>query len=104
MNVLKGHTARVSKVVFAGDGNEGGDGGEAVSCGFDSTVRKWDVESGVCTTTIVSVLFFSSTNLFKLVYMCCVDGIRKTLPRRLATLHIPFPSLRIFNGSNINSL
>ncbi|KAI0321520.1 WD40 repeat-like protein [Amylostereum chailletii] len=44
--VLKSHTARVSKVIFGDDGNS------AVSCGFDSTVRVWDIENGVCTSTI----------------------------------------------------
>ena len=73
MSVLKGHTERVSKVVFAGDwsGSGSGDVGEAVSCGFDSTVRKWDIESGVCTTIIVSVSIFLSINLFKLMYLWC---------------------------------
>lgn len=45
--VLKSHTARVSRVVFNGDRS-------AVSAGFDSTVRTWDVENGICTNTIVS--------------------------------------------------
>ncbi|KAG6380478.1 ribosome biogenesis protein YTM1 [Boletus reticuloceps] len=45
--VLKSHTARVSKAVFAPGSNQ-----RAYSCGFDSTVRTWDVELGVCTDTI----------------------------------------------------
>ncbi|KAF9075475.1 WD40-repeat-containing domain protein [Rhodocollybia butyracea] len=48
--VLKSHTARVSRVVFGNSGSEN----TAYSCGFDSTVRVWDVESGVCTHTITS--------------------------------------------------
>ncbi|KAJ3995666.1 WD40-repeat-containing domain protein [Lentinula boryana] len=48
--VLKSHTARVSRVVFGNAGNEN----TAYSCGFDSTVRLWDVENGVCTSTITS--------------------------------------------------
>ncbi|KAL0946169.1 hypothetical protein HGRIS_012431 [Hohenbuehelia grisea] len=48
--VLKSHTARVSKVVFG----SAGPNLTAYSCGFDSTVRTWDVESGVCTNTITS--------------------------------------------------
>ena len=44
--VLRSHTARVSAVEFS-------DGGNAVSCGFDSTVRTWDVERGLCSHTIV---------------------------------------------------
>lgn len=53
--VMKSHTARVSRVVF-GPQNEK----TAVSCGFDSTVRTWDVEMGLCTHTIVSVLRFGA--------------------------------------------
>ena len=52
--VLKSHTARVSKVLFS-SGNENN---KAYSCGFDSTVRRWDTEHGVCEHTIVSHLFF----------------------------------------------
>jgi ribosome biogenesis protein len=44
--VLRSHTARVSAVRFS-------PGGGAVSCGFDSTVRTWDVERGLCAHTIV---------------------------------------------------
>jgi len=44
--VLRSHTARVSAVAFSG-------GRDAVSCGFDSTVRTWDVERGLCSHTIV---------------------------------------------------
>ncbi|EIN14717.1 ribosome biogenesis protein YTM1 [Punctularia strigosozonata HHB-11173 SS5] len=44
--VMKSHTARVSKAVWAPSGPV------AYSCGFDSTVRSWDVEMGVCTNTI----------------------------------------------------
>jgi ribosome biogenesis protein YTM1 len=45
--VLRSHTARVSAIEFAGGGKD------AVSCGFDSTVRTWDVERGLCSHTIV---------------------------------------------------
>ncbi|KIP02570.1 hypothetical protein PHLGIDRAFT_78957 [Phlebiopsis gigantea 11061_1 CR5-6] len=48
-SVLKSHTARVSKAIFARDG-----GKSAVSAGFDSTVRTWDIENGVCTNTITA--------------------------------------------------
>lgn len=51
VSVLKSHTGRVSKAVF-------GDAGRAFSCGFDSTVRIWDTEHGVCTQTIVRDLHF----------------------------------------------
>ncbi|KAF9220045.1 WD40 repeat-like protein [Gyrodon lividus] len=45
--VLKSHTARVSRALFSPSSDQ-----KAYSCGFDSTVRMWDVESGVCTDTI----------------------------------------------------
>ncbi|KAF5365985.1 hypothetical protein D9758_006678 [Tetrapyrgos nigripes] len=48
--VLKSHTARVSRIVI---GNEGNDN-SAYSCGFDSTVRIWDVENGICSHTITA--------------------------------------------------
>ena len=51
--VLKSHTARVSKADFAPGSNQ-----RAYSCGFDSTVRTWDVESGVCVNTIVRLSSF----------------------------------------------
>ena len=50
-SVLKSHTAKVSQAVFSGTGKT------AFSCGFDSTVRSWDVENGVCTDTIVGFEF-----------------------------------------------
>ena len=46
--VLRSHTARVSAVRFSAGGNAVG-----VSCGFDSTVRTWDAERGLCSHTIV---------------------------------------------------
>jgi ribosome biogenesis protein YTM1 len=49
LSVLKSHTARVSKAVFSSTGRA------AFSCGFDSTVRSWDVEHGVCSNTIVGL-------------------------------------------------
>ena len=57
LSVLKSHTARVSKVLFAPTGNASteinGEKQKAYSCGFDSTVRFWDTEYGVCEHTIV---------------------------------------------------
>ncbi|CCM01378.1 uncharacterized protein FIBRA_03428 [Fibroporia radiculosa] len=47
LSVLKSHTARVSRAIF-------GTSEEAYSCGFDSTIRSWDVENGVCTNTITA--------------------------------------------------
>ncbi|KAH9178781.1 WD40 repeat-like protein [Lactarius sanguifluus] len=44
--VLRSHTARVSAVKSSSSG------GDAVSCGFDSTIRTWDVERGLCAHTI----------------------------------------------------
>lgn len=55
LSVLKSHTARVSKAVFSSTGKS------AFSCGFDSTVRSWDVENGVCTNTIVGLKNFLGT-------------------------------------------
>lgn len=52
VTVMKSHTARVSRAVF-GTENRGMEG-KAYSCGFDSTVRLWDVETGLCEHTIVS--------------------------------------------------
>lgn len=46
VNVLKSHVGRVSKVTWTSSST-------ALSSGFDSTVRTWDVENGVCTRTIV---------------------------------------------------
>ena len=51
-SVLKSHTARVSQAVFSSTGKI------AFSCSFDSTVRSWDVENGVCANTIVGLEFF----------------------------------------------
>ncbi|OBZ77049.1 Ribosome biogenesis protein YTM1 [Grifola frondosa] len=48
--VLKSHTARVSKVVFGRAEQDK----TAYSCGFDSTVRVWDVENEICTNTITA--------------------------------------------------
>ncbi|KAL1948185.1 hypothetical protein VTO73DRAFT_12260 [Trametes versicolor] len=48
--VLKSHTARVSRVVFG----RGESASAAYSCGMDSTVRTWDVENGLCTSTITA--------------------------------------------------
>ena len=59
LSVLKSHTARVSKILFAPTGNNtsttenNGEEKKAYSCGFDSTVRFWDTEYGVCDHTIV---------------------------------------------------
>ena len=48
--VLKSHTARVSRAVYLPE-----DRTKAVSAGFDSTVRTWDTENGVCIGNIVSI-------------------------------------------------
>jgi ribosome biogenesis protein YTM1 len=50
--VLQSHTARVSRAIF---GTAGSGDSTAYSCGFDSTVRMWDTETGLCTKTIVSL-------------------------------------------------
>ncbi|PPR00100.1 hypothetical protein CVT24_008958 [Panaeolus cyanescens] len=51
IGVLKSHVGRVSKAAFL-SGGEGGEEGKAVSAGYDSTVRIWDLEYGVCERTI----------------------------------------------------
>ncbi|CAE6435988.1 unnamed protein product [Rhizoctonia solani] len=48
MSVLKSHVARVSKAIF----DSLNDNKKAYSCGWDNTVRSWDVESGVCLNTV----------------------------------------------------
>lgn len=60
IGVLKSHTARVSQVVWK-------DGDNAVSCGFDSTVRTWDVERGISTETIVSSAFSDCFQSYSLI-------------------------------------
>ncbi len=50
IGVLKSHSGRVSRVLF-------GQGNAAHSCGFDSTIRTWDVENEICTSTIVGCSF-----------------------------------------------
>ncbi|KAF8712545.1 hypothetical protein AX14_013007 [Amanita brunnescens Koide BX004] len=47
--VMKSHTSRVSRALF-GTGNRGMEG-KAYSCGYDSSVRVWDVETGLCEHT-----------------------------------------------------
>lgn len=61
--VLKSHTGRVSGVSF--DTNEK----KAYSCGFDSTVRMWDLENGICEQTIVGCLYFVCI-LYVLISQC----------------------------------
>lgn len=61
--VLKSHTARVSKADFCPGSNN-----RAYSCGFDSTVRTWDVESGVCIDTIVCPPWF---HFYRLEHVIC---------------------------------
>jgi len=46
--VLRSHTARVSRALFAAGG------AQAVSVGFDATVRVWDIEGEVCTHTVAA--------------------------------------------------
>lgn len=46
--VLRSHTARVSRALFTAGG------AQAVSAGFDASVRVWDIENEVCTHTVAS--------------------------------------------------
>ncbi|KAF8625850.1 hypothetical protein AX17_006746 [Amanita inopinata Kibby_2008] len=52
LHVMKSHTARVSRAVFGNGKN--GEEGKAYSCGYDSTIRVWDVENGLCLHTITA--------------------------------------------------
>jgi ribosome biogenesis protein len=72
--ILRSHTARVSAVSFS-------DGGSAVSCGFDSTVRTWDVERGLCSHTIVrtSTLLVHTTRWSNAHSHSLSDGLREAV-------------------------
>ncbi|KAM6498980.1 Ribosome biogenesis protein YTM1 [Amanita muscaria] len=67
ITVLKSHKSRVSCALFGSQFR--GIEGRAYSCGFDSTVRVWDVETGLCERTInasekaFTSLALPSTNL-----------------------------------------
>jgi ribosome biogenesis protein YTM1 len=63
LTVLKSHTGRVSRAIF---GTAGGGDSTAYSCGFDSTVRMWDTEIGLCTKTIVSLSHFLMRDIVNL--------------------------------------
>lgn len=49
--VLRSHTSRISSVRWSPVASESN---VAYSCGWDFTARSWDVEAGVCTSTMVS--------------------------------------------------
>lgn len=49
-SVLKSHTNRVTRALFSP-----ADDGKAYSVGWDSTLRSWDLEIGLCTNTTVSL-------------------------------------------------
>ena len=80
VSVLKSHTARVSRAVFG----KGEKGERAYSCGLDSTVRTWDVESGVCAGTIVRLFSLSSPPRSGVLTRCYVlpreDGKLQAIP------------------------
>jgi ribosome biogenesis protein len=48
VGVLKSHTGRVSKAIF--DSNVDTKG---FSCGWDFSIRSWDIDAGVCVSTVV---------------------------------------------------
>lgn len=50
-SVLKSHTNRVTRALFSP-----ADDGKAYSVGWDSTLRSWDLEIGLCTNTTVGVV------------------------------------------------
>src|SRR5260221_4247377 len=69
--VLKSHTGRVSKALF-----DQGRQNDAWSVGWDCTVRKWDIETGVCTETVVSPeIRFSSFSLSHPILADLVDVV-----------------------------
>jgi ribosome biogenesis protein YTM1 len=49
-SVMKSHTGRISSIAWSPLSSEPT---VAYSCGWDFTVRGWDVEAGVCTSTLV---------------------------------------------------
>ena len=59
LSVLKSHTARVSRALF----EHAATPKVAYSCGLDATIRKWDIENGICTDTIVSQTIMFNTVL-----------------------------------------
>lgn len=103
LSVLKSHTARVSKVLFAPTGDAGnGEQKKAYSCGFDSTVRFWDTEHGVCEHTIVR-FHFSLISLLMTKTPTHLDRLRKTIPRSKHNLGWTF-SLSYIHRPNYDSL
>lgn len=86
--VLKSHTARVSKAAFSSTGKS------AFSCGFDSTVRSWDVENGVCTNTIVRLSLFPRDPKFPL------SSFFSLSPRKLIILLCPLFHLDCIRETN----
>ncbi|KAG7091307.1 hypothetical protein E1B28_010353 [Marasmius oreades] len=89
--VLKSHTARVSRVTFGREARPN----TVYSCGFDSTVRLWDVENGVCTQTI------SASEKPFLDLSLTADGniVAASSTDRTITLY----DVRTNNSSNISS-
>ncbi|KAL6302247.1 WD40 repeat-like protein [Sparassis latifolia] len=92
VGVLKSHTARVSRVVFT----RGGDSA-AYSCGFDSTVRSWDVENSVCTNIITAAskpfLDLAVTQSGNTVLAASTDRTISQYDLRAATSSTATPSL-----------
>lgn len=84
VTILKSHTNRVSKAIFMADNDA-----EAISCGFDSTVRTWDLSLGVCTHTIVSTY----PTPFYHTLVLTNDGLHRQRPKshisRCAPRHLP---------------
>ena len=61
VSVLKSHTGRVSRALFSPSDNK-----EAYSVGWDCTLRSWDLEIGVCTSTAVGENSLYAFNILKL--------------------------------------
>ncbi|KAL0575560.1 ribosome biogenesis protein ytm1 [Marasmius crinis-equi] len=89
--VLKSHTARVSRASFG----EGGQSNTAYSCGFDSTVRLWDVENGICTHTITA----SEKPFLDLTLTADGNSVAAASTDRTITLY----DVRSSSAANVNS-
>ncbi|QRW13638.1 ribosome biogenesis protein YTM1 [Ceratobasidium sp. AG-Ba] len=85
--VLKSHTSRVSKAIFGGPM----DRQKAYSCGWDSTVRSWDIESGVCVNTVTlpdrTHLDIAASTSGDLLYTASADRTVSLLDFRSTSVH-----------------
>ncbi|KDQ57484.1 hypothetical protein JAAARDRAFT_129999 [Jaapia argillacea MUCL 33604] len=94
LQVLKSHTGRVSKVIF-GRGEER-DEGNGYSCGYDSTVRVWDVESGMCTRTVSA----SEKPFLDLALMSSQTVLAASTDRTITSYDLRAPTSSILTSSS----